>query len=391
MRKVIYFLISFFVFSTLAFSQETKIIGTVVDGEGVSLPSATVLLFKSGETDYSVGSTTDMDGKFQFENLSLGKYRVEVSFMGFRTQKLSVELTQEKPRIKFKDIVMREDAALLSAVEVSAKRSSLQVDIDKKTFLVNESAVSEGMSASEVLKEIPSVDVDVEGNVSLRNNENVEIYINGKPAGLTDENRGDILEQLPAGTIEKVEVITNPSSKFDAEGAAGIINVVLKTDSQKFSYYGSVSGGVSYPWGGKPGGNVGANVNFSKGKWSSFVGVGYRNRRSLGSSVLERKTYLNKADETQGDYMNQNAESDFVMNSGFLRLGTDVKMNDRNTLGLSGMFSLGGRDRSQFLNYELGNYMADVYSMTSLQQRNSFTDNQRLMGKSSKRAIPLSS
>jgi hypothetical protein len=183
MRKVIYFLISFFVFSTLAFSQETKIIGTVVDGEGVSLPSATVLLFKSGETDYSVGSTTDMDGKFQFENLSLGKYRVEVSFMGFRTQKLSVELTQEKPRIKFKDIVMREDAALLSAVEVSAKRSSLQVDIDKKTFLVNESAVSEGMSASEVLKEIPSVDVDVEGNVSLRNNENVEIYINGKPAG----------------------------------------------------------------------------------------------------------------------------------------------------------------------------------------------------------------
>ncbi len=379
MRKVIYFFISFFVCSTLAFSQETKIIGTVVDGEGVSLPSATVLLFKDGETDYSVGSTTDMDGKFQFENLSLGKYRVEVSFMGFKTQKLSAELTQEKPRIRFKDIVMREDAALLSAVEVSAKRSSLQVDIDKKTFLVNESAVSEGMSASEVLKEIPSVDVDVEGNVSLRNNENVEVYINGKPAGLTDENRGDILEQLPAGSIEKVEVITNPSSKFDAEGAAGIINVVLKTDIQKSSYYGSVSGGVSYPWGGKPGGNLGANVNFSKGKWSSFVGVGYRNRRSLGGSVLERKSYEN-SDETRGEYMNQNAESDFVMNSGFLRLGTDVKMNDRNTLGLSGMFSLGGRDRSQFLNYELGNYMADVYSMTSLQQRNSFTDNQRLMG-----------
>lgn len=379
MRKLI---IIFFSLLSIqfAFSQTSKIVGTVVDGERLPLPSATILLFKAGETEYLVGTSADMDGKFHLENLSLGKYRLEVSFMGFKTQELSVELSTERPNARLKEIVLREDAALLSAVEVSAKRSSLQVDIDKKTFLVNESAVSEGMSATEVLKEIPSVDVDVEGNVSLRNNENVEIYINGKPAGLTDENRGDILEQLPAGTIEKVEVITNPSSKFDAEGAAGIINVVLKTDSQKSSYYGSVSGGVSYPWGGKPGGNVGANVNFSKGKWSSFVGVGYRNRRSLGSSVLERKTYLNKADETQGDYMNQNAESDFVMNSGFLRLGTDVKMNDRNTLGLSGMFSLGGRDRSQFLNYELGNYMADVYSMTSLQQRNSFIDNQRLMG-----------
>lgn len=379
MRKFVFLLFCLFVFSSLTYSQDSKIVGTIVDGEGVSLPSATVLLFKNGETEYLVGTTSDMDGKFQFENLSLGKYRVEVSFMGFKTQKFSVELTAERPKVRIKDIVMREDAALLSAVEVSAKRSSLQVDIDKKTFLVNESAVTEGMSASEVLKEIPSVDVDVEGNVSLRNNENVEVYINGKPAGLTDENRGDILEQLPAGSIEKVEVITNPSSKFDAEGAAGIINVVLKTDSQKSSYYGSVSGGISYPWGGKPGGNLGANVNFSKGKWTSFVGVGYRNRRSLGGSILERKSYENM-DETRGEYLNQDTESDFVMNSGFLRLGTDVKMNDRNTLGVSGMFSLGGRDRNQFLNYELGNYMSDVYSLTSLQQRNSYTDNQRIMG-----------
>lgn len=160
---------------------------------------------------------------------------------------------------------MQEDDVLLKAVEVSAKRSSFQVDIDKKTFLVNESAVSEGMSATEVLSEIPSVDVDVDGNITMRNNENVEIYINGRPSGLTDDNKANILEQLPAGSIDKVEVISNPSSKYSAEGSAGIINIVMKQNTNKNTmYYGSVAAGISYPWGGKPGGNVSANINFVK-------------------------------------------------------------------------------------------------------------------------------
>ncbi len=355
---------------------EYKIVGLVVDASGEPMPSATVLLFKQGETNYDKGEATDMDGKFEISSLSAGNYRLEISFMGFRTKKIDVLLTEDKPVKRYSKIILQEDAALLTAVEVSAKRASLQVDIDKKTFLVNESAVSEGMSASEVLKEIPSVDVDVEGNVSMRNNENVEIYINGKPSGLTDDNKGDILEQLPAGSIEKVEVITNPSSKFDAEGSAGIINIVMKKNYDKSSYYGSVTAGISYPWGGKPGGNVGGNINFSKGKWSSFANVGYTNRKSIGSGKLDRQSY--RALDTI--LLNQNSHTDFVMNTAFVRLGTDCQIDSLNRIGVSGMLSFGGRNRDQYLDYDKGYMLMNEEVYNAFQSRNSFTDNDRIMG-----------
>ena len=355
---------------------EYKIVGLVVDASGEPMPSATVLLFKQGETNYDKGEATDMDGKFEISSLSAGNYRLEISFMGFRTKKIDVLLTEDKPVKRYSKIILQEDAALLTAVEVSAKRASLQVDIDKKTFLVNESAVSEGMSASEVLKEIPSVDVDVEGNVSMRNNENVEIYINGKPSGLSDDNKGDILEQLPAGSIEKVEVITNPSSKFDAEGSAGIINIVMKKNYDKSSYYGSVTAGISYPWGGKPGGNVGGNINFSKGKWSSFANVGYTNRKSIGSGKLDRQSY--RALDTI--LLNQNSHTDFVMNTAFVRLGTDCQIDSLNRIGVSGMLSFGGRNRDQYLDYDKGYMLMNEEVYNAFQSRNSFTDNDRIMG-----------
>lgn len=372
--KILYSIL--FLFGFLAANAvEYRISGVVVDAEGQPLPSATVLLYKGNDSTHVKGEAADFDGKFEMNSLSKGTYRLEISFMGYRTKKMNVELTDEKPARRFSKIILQEDAALLTAVEVSAQRASLQVDIDKKTFLVNESAVSDGMSASEVLKEIPSVDVDVEGNVTMRNSGNVEIYINGKPSGLTEENRGDILEQLPAGSIEKVEVISNPSSKFDAEGSAGIINIVMKKSYDKASYYGSVSAGISYPWGGRPGGNVGANINFSKGKWSSFANIGYNNRKSIGGSLNNRQSF-------KGDtiLMNQSSETDFVMNTGFLRMGTGCQIDSSNSINISGMISFGGRNRDQFIDYDRGYMRMGEEIFNSFQERNSFADNKRLMG-----------
>ena len=111
-----------------------------MDATGQPLPSATVLLYKQGATDYDKGEATDMEGQFVLTDLSQGNYRMEISFMGFRTKKIDIALTEEKPEKRYSKIILQEDAALLTAVEVSAKRASLQVDIDKKTFLVNESA-----------------------------------------------------------------------------------------------------------------------------------------------------------------------------------------------------------------------------------------------------------
>ena len=361
--------------TTITQAAEFKISGHIVDTDSLPLPSAAVLLYKGDNTNNEQGTATDLDGNFTFSNLTAGEYRLVISFMGYKEKTVHAKLTNEKNTIKYSKIILQEDAALLSAVEVEAKRSSLQVDIDKKTFLVNESAVTDGMSASEILKEIPSVDVDVEGTVSLRNNENVEIYINGKPSGLSDENRGDILEQLPAGSIERVEVITNPSSKFSAEGSAGIINIVLKNNTKQSTYFGSVSAGISYPWGWKPGGNVGANINVSKNKWSTTASIGYTNKKMKGSSLTERETY-------KGDtiLLNQESDNDFNMNTIFARVGTSCQIDSTNKIGLSGMFSYGGRDRNQYIDYDKG-YLSDgteVYN--AYQQRNSLNTSERFVG-----------
>ena len=118
----------------------------------------------------------------------------------------------------------------------------MSFDIDKKVFSVDKNIASAGGSASDVLQNIPSVDVDGEGNVSLRSNSSVEVWINGKPSGLTADNRAQVLQQMPAESIEKVEIMTNPSAKFKPEGTSGIINIVLKKN-RKAGYYGSVSAG----------------------------------------------------------------------------------------------------------------------------------------------------
>ena len=111
-------------------------------------------------------------------------------------------------------------------MEVIGQKSQMRFEVDKKVFDVDQNISAAGGSASEALQNIPSVDVDNEGNISLRNNSNVEVWINGKPSGLTADNRAQILEQMPAGSIESIEVITNPSSKYSPEGSAGIINLV---------------------------------------------------------------------------------------------------------------------------------------------------------------------
>lgn len=372
-RNLIAFILLFFV--AMANAAEYSIAGVVVDEEEQPLPSAMVILYR-GDKQYK-GEATDYDGKFKLTSLEAGEYRMEVSFVGYKTRNINVILTEEKPTRTFRKIVIKENVSLLSSVEVSAKRSNLQVDIDKKTFLVNESAVSDGMSASEVLKEIPSVDVDVDGNVSMRNDENVEIYINGRPSGFTEDNRGELLEQLPAGSIEKVEVISNPSSKFSAEGSAGIINIVMKSGaSKKASYYGSVSGGLSYPTGGRPGGNASATINFSKNKWSATFGAGYNNRKGIGEGKTRREYY--GQDTT---LMNQDNESESEMNSLFLRGGVSCQIDTVNSIGLTGMFSYGGRDRVQDLNYTRGYMLEGMKHYNSYQYRNSENDNDRLLGR----------
>ena len=164
------------------------------------------------------GATSDIDGYFTLDKIDSGNYTLLLSYVGYKTIELPVVLTANKPSINLGKVSMTEDSKLLEGVEVRGQKSQMRFDIDKKVFDVTQSIVSEGASASDALSNIPSVSVDNEGNISLRNNSSVTVWINGRPSGLSEDNRAQILEQLPAESIETIEIITNPSSRYSSEG-----------------------------------------------------------------------------------------------------------------------------------------------------------------------------
>jgi len=250
--------------------------------------------------------------------------------------------------MNFGSIRLTEDATVLNEIEVVGMGSQMRFEIDRKVFSVDQNIAAAGGSASEVLENIPSVEVDQEGNISLRNNESVEVWINGKPSGLTAENRAQILQQMPAENIESIELITNPSAKFNPEGTAGIINLVLKKN-RKAGYYGSVSGGLTYPSGGAPGGNLGANINYSSSKIDAYANVGYRGMSRVGGSYSELERF-NVADTTMLTQDNKNTSKH---NGLFFRAGVDYHINSKNTIGVSGMGMSGKGKTESNVNYLL--------------------------------------
>lgn len=366
--KTRFFLTVVFLFCTLfSYAKNGLISGVVVDkNTQETLPMATVQLQKVG-TSGVTGGMTDADGFFEFRNLDMATYDMTISYVGYTDKKLKVTLSNENPSKRFKTIRMGEDEGLLQEVTVVGKRTSLQMDVDKKVFLVNESAHTDGVSASDILKDIPSVDVDAEGTVTLRNSEAVEVRINGKAAGLSGDGQGDILEQLPAGSIEKIEVITNPSAKYSAESSAGIINIVMKSN-HNLGAYGSVGAGVRVPWKSDLGGSLNANLNYGSEKVDVMASAGFFNNSSSGDGFTNRYRY--GADTT---FLFQSQENDFEMTSGFLRLAIDYKFDKKNVLSLSTMGSLSARERDNEMIYRSGTYFDNLENTKNVYGRNTYS------------------
>ena len=234
-----------FYFFTLSLFAVTGIKGTIVDaGDQSPLDYVNVALFKQGVKKPVTGVVTDTNGTFFIPTVENGNYTLQISYVGYATINQSIAIVG-KP-INIGTIKLEEDSKKLGEVEVVGQGSQMHFDIDKKVFSVDQNIAAAGGSASDVLKNIPSVTVDNQGNVSLRKDGNVEVWINGKASGLTADNRAQVLQQMPAESIESIEIITNPSAKYSPEGSAGIINIVMK-QQHKAGYYGSVSAGVTYP------------------------------------------------------------------------------------------------------------------------------------------------
>ena len=269
--------------------------GQVVDSHGKPVPYANVSVRKaSGEVVAKVGTITDDKGMFALPKLASGDYVAVVAFLGYQTAEKPFTAGSRTAHLGV--ISLAEDAQAIDKVEVTGMRSQMQFDIDKKVFNVDQNIASTGGSASDILNNIPSVEVDGDGEVSLRGNSSVTVWINGKESGITADNRAQILEQMPAESIEKIEVITNPSAKFSPEGTSGIINIVLK-ENRTAGYYGGVNATIDS----RLGGNVGGNINYTSSVADFYVNLGYRRHVRTNGSTTLRQNVINAPDLEEED------------------------------------------------------------------------------------------
>ena len=204
-----------------------SITGTVLNGDNEPVEYATVSLYRMRDSTLITGAITNENGRFDIDTKA-GKFFIKIEFIAFTPKILAnVKLHPDNLEVDLKTITIARRTSDLGEVEVAAQKSQVEIGLDKKVFNVEKDLSSVGGTASEVLENVPSVIVDVDGNVSLRGSENVRILIDGKPSGLMGISPARALEQIPANTIESIEIITNPSSRYDAEGIAGIINIIL--------------------------------------------------------------------------------------------------------------------------------------------------------------------
>lgn len=330
-KRLIIFLLTLCSLSLIA---ENSIIGRLLDKQTREpIDFANISLFLKGETVPVGGTTSEEDGSFLLGGMPNGTYEVRCSFTGYNTE--SREVTLSGSQVDLGKIYLAEASEMLQEVEVVGQGTTMRFELDKKIFTVDQNIASSGGSITDALEQVPSVDVDQDGNISLRNSESVEIWINGKPAGLTADNRADILKNMPAESIKEIEVITNPSAKYSPEGTAGIINLVMKKD-RKAGYNGTLSGTIDYclasPWNTPPGGRIGFNFNFNKSIVEGYFNVGYHYHSSNGQAYSDRYNYYT-TDTTRLIKDGQNRHRGGGM---FLRGGLDFHVTDRSTLGISG-------------------------------------------------------
>ncbi|MDR2928311.1 MAG: TonB-dependent receptor [Cytophagaceae bacterium] len=287
---------------------------------------------KRGASEYLPnGTITDMEGNFTLTNIPKGNYTLAFTFVGYVTLEQNVDVKTDAA-VNIAPVMLTEETVMLGEVTTVGQRSQMTFDIDKRVFNVDQSIASTGGSASDILSNIPSVEVDPEGEISLRGNTSVTVWINGKNSGLSADNRAQILEQLPAESIEKVEIITNPSARYNPEGTAGIINIVMK-DNRKAGYYGSLQAGVDT----RGGYNASGNINFSSGKVDAYMSLGRRYRTGDGVGHTYRNN-LN-ADGTTASYLNQERNDDETDGNLFGRAGITYRLtpNDHFSLSAFGM------------------------------------------------------
>ncbi len=264
------------------------------------------------------GGITDENGTFTIEKLASKNYTLEVQFMGFQTISKSVDLTHTK-KVDLGTLTIQENAQQLEGVELVAEQSQMVQKIDRKVINVGKDLIASGATASDIMINVPTVSIDPQTKeISMRGNSNVRVLIDGKPSNIPVEQ---LLQQIPSSSIKQIELITNPSAKYNPEGMSGIINIILHKNSQD-GFNGTVNAGVNF--GITPKVNSSLNLNYRVGKVNFYTNYGFNHGINANNGFIEseRETLENRQ-----DFKFKN-----LGNSHLIKLGMDYYINDKNNI-----------------------------------------------------------
>ncbi len=356
------YLIFLIIFSTnFLFAQKTEIKGIVIEKSSQQpVGFATVIVADKNSKETITGVTTEMDGTFKIETNATNFY-LEISFIGF-VNKTITDFSIKNKKIDLGKILLSENNQQLDEVVVRAEKSQTEFRLDKRVFNVGQDLSSTGASALDVLNNVPSVNVNIEGEISLRGSSGVQILINGKPSVLASE-QGNTLGTITADMIQQIEVITNPSAKYDAEGTSGIINIVIKKEERK-----GINGSVTINTGLPHNHSVGLSLNRRTEKFNLFtqIGAGYRelpnDNENINRDLVNNVTVFSEGKE----YRNENFYN-FI-------LGTDYHINANNVLTLSGSVAYEIEDQPSFTNFSREDSLGNITSRWNRDETTSATN-----------------
>ncbi|SEK48733.1 Outer membrane receptor for ferrienterochelin and colicins [Aquimarina amphilecti] len=338
MNNRVFIILLFFTATIWAQNKETLISGTLVEAEtGQPIPYATIVLNDTNSKATISGAITNDNGTFEI-NTTADNFYIEISFIGFKTLQLRTFETIEN-RVSLGKVKLYQDSETLDEVVVRGEVSKTEFKLDKRVFNVGKDLSTAGASALEVLNNVPSVNVNIEGEISLRGTGGVQILINGKPSVLADES-SNALGTITADMIQSIEVITNPSAKYEASGTSGILNIILKKEEKK-GWNGSISLNTGIP----DNHNVGVSLNRRTEKFNLFtqIGAGYRSL-PRDNEAINRNLENNEVIFSEGE----NFRNETFFN---ITLGTDYHLNEYNVFTLSGNFAYEIEDQPSETNF----------------------------------------
>ena len=354
MKKQLFLLLTLVCCFHYSFASIT-VKGRVFDkATGLPMEYATVRACTLPDTTFIAGCITEPTGNFSMQ-LEKGRYVLEFQYMGFVTSYRNITLDGTKNPYDVGKVNLSPDSRMLNEVDVVAERSTYEMTLDKHVFNVGKDVGNTAGNAIEVLENIPAVSVDVEGNVSLRGDDGVRILIDGKESGLSGMSTQDALRTLQGDMIERIEVITNPSVRYDAEGSAGIINIILKKDKRQ-GFNGAVNVRTGYPW------MYGASLsgNYRLKRWNLFASYGFNNRSNIGGGVNQTKRYYLDTigagpdmsfDTIFTQFTNQTTERRMRRMGHNVRVGADYYITDHDIISAAFVFRYGRLETHPVVKY----------------------------------------